>query len=140
MVFFAAGCNQTPADQQISGHSLTIGNHKVNIEIAADEESRNLGLGGRHILDPNDGMLFVFDSPSEYSFWMKGMHFDLDFIWIKDGHVVEITSNVPAEPNAAESALKIYKPAVSVNQVLEVNAGWSERNQIKIGDSATVDQ
>ena len=34
---------------------------------------------------PGTGMLFVFPDASPRSFWMKGMRFCLDIIWIEDG-------------------------------------------------------
>lgn len=121
LVFLAAGCNRVS--------TVNINGHIVNVEIAETSKQRELGLSGRQSLASDAGMLFVFEEPDRYGFWMKDMNFPLDFIWIKDSKVIEITSNVP------ETNLNIYKPKEAVDKVLEVNAGWASKNQINIGDS-----
>jgi hypothetical protein len=41
-------------------------------------------------------MLFIFESEGLYSFWMKGMRFPLDMVWINaECAVVDITKEVP---------------------------------------------
>jgi uncharacterized membrane protein (UPF0127 family) len=62
---------------------------------------------------------------------MKGMNFPLDFIWIRENKVVDITENAPAETKTIPS---IYKPKEPVDMVLEVNAGVVKKDKIKIGD------
>lgn len=146
MAFFAAGCNQNsttnnpPTVQtQISGKSVvTISNHQVKVEVADTIESRAKGLGGRESLPANDGMLFVFPQPDKYGFWMKDMKIPLDFIWIRNHEVVEITHDVYYQPNVLDAVLTIYRPAQPVDQVLEVNAGWAAENNIKVGDSVNL--
>ena len=121
LIFFAAACNK-----QSLVPTASIGGHNINIEIADTEAMRVQGLSGRDFLDANSGMLFLFEAPGKYTFWMKDMQFPLDFIWIKDGRVVEITANVP------NSNLQIYEPAQLVDSMIEVNAGWTAKNNIKI--------
>ncbi len=77
-------------------------------------------------------MLFVFDRPGRHGFWMKGMNFPLDFIWINGGRVAQITENVPA-PKNGEAPLSLA-PQVEVDTVLEVNGGFAGKYQIKVGD------
>ncbi len=125
VVFLAAGCNR---------QVLTIGSQSVTIEIAQTPEQKEKGLSGRDSLAANAGMLFVFSEPRQQPFWMKDMKFDLDFIWIKDNQVVEITPNVPAKPGASDSELPVYRPQMPVDSMLEVNAGWAEAHKIKVGD------
>jgi len=107
---------------------LTVGQAKVAVEISQTETSRQQGLSGRKSLGENEGMLFVFDQPGIYLFWMKGMKFPLDFIWIKDNAVAEITENVGVDRTD-------IRPKEAVDKVLEVNSGWVEKQGIKIGDA-----
>lgn len=67
------------------------------------------------------------------AFWMKDMKFDLDLIWIREGKIIGITPNVP-HPNSPSDKLPTYSPPSEINMVLEVNAGWSEKYRVEVGD------
>lgn len=133
LVGIAAACNRAAQPQK--SRSLKVGNKTLNVEIADNMLSRAKGLGGRASLDDGTGMLFIFSSPDKYAFWMKDTLIPLDFIWISEGKVVEITPDVPTEPGVSMYNLKRYAPSENVTQVLEVNAGWSAKNGIKVGDN-----
>jgi len=107
---------------------LQVGDAQVAVEIRNTEEGRSQGLSNREKLAEDEGMLFVFDQPGIYSFWMKGMKFDLDFIWIKDNLVMEVTENVGIDRMD-------IRPKEAADRVLEVNSGWVEKQGIKIGDA-----
>lgn len=125
---------QAPQNQVKNNVKLQIGTSTVNAEIAQTQDQLTKGLSGQASLGKDNGMLFVFDQVALYRFWMKDMKFPLDFIWIKDNQVVDLTENVPAEPGTPDSQLEVYSPKTKVNKVLEVNAGFVKSNQIKIGD------
>lgn len=121
---------QVPVEKQIQ-----INGSKLNVEIADTQSKRNKGLGGRNSLASDSGMLFVFPDLSKHSFWMKGLSFPLDFVWIRGDKVVSILQNVPPPlPGQADSSLPVYQPSTEVDKVLEVNAGVIERLNIKVGD------
>jgi uncharacterized membrane protein (UPF0127 family) len=66
---------------------------------------------------------------------MKGMRFPLDLVWIDGDRVVDVTARVPNEPPGTPDAqLPVYSPSRPANRVLEVNAGWAQRNGVKAGD------
>ena len=124
--------SHTPSNVSV----VQIGDTKINVELADTPEKRGKGLGGRDSLDPNSGMLFTFDKPGKYQFWMKGMKFPLDFIWINGSRVADILPNIqPPAPNEPDSQLDIYEPVTEVDKVLEVNAGFAASHNIKVGDS-----
>ena len=112
---------------------LTIGKQQLHVEIAQTNSQITLGLGERDVLG-SDGMLFVMPSRSIPAFWMKGMRFDLDFVWIDGVKVVDITQNVSAQKGSPENELRVYSPQVAVTHVLELNAGEVGRRGISIGD------
>lgn len=114
---------------------ITINGHALNISVADTEALREKGLSGKASMGENEGMLFIFPSPGKYAFWMKGMKISLDFIWIKDKKVAQITSDAKAEPNLPESNLTRYVSNEEIDSVLEVNAGWAAKNKIKVGDA-----
>lgn len=107
------------------------------IEIAETLEQKAKGLGERDFLDEDKGMLFDLRDVKNYEFWMGGMEFPLDFIWLKDGLVFHIHENVPVYDDSGEYTRNI-RPEGSVDYVLEVNAGFVQSNEIKIGDSSDI--
>jgi uncharacterized membrane protein (UPF0127 family) len=115
---------------------VEVGGVSVTAEVADDEASRTRGLSGRDRLDPDAGMLFLLpgDSPS---FWMKGMRFPIDIVWIKGGRVVDVTAGVQP-PAGTNEALATYSPRRAANRALEVNAGWAARHNVEPGDGVRV--
>lgn len=103
------------------------------VELAETQEERSKGLMYRESLDQDKGMLFIFDQEKEHSFWMKNTLIPLDIIWInKDKEVVDIEKNV--QPCVQEEC-EIFKPNDKAKYVLELNAGESDKTNIKIGDT-----
>jgi hypothetical protein len=127
-------------DNKIKTGKVVFGNTSVNIEVSDTIASRQLGLSYRESLDPNSGMLFVFDSYNIKYFWMKDMKFPLDIIWIKDDTIVDISKDVPPPKDGVSlNQLPTYSPKEKVNYALEVNAGFADKNKIKVGDKVKID-
>jgi uncharacterized protein len=112
---------------------IVINNKTISVEIANTEKKREKGLSMHQPLSNDEGMLFVFDNPGNYGFWMKDMLFDLDFIWIFNNKIVEITSDV-----SHNDQRRVYQPKMQVNSVLEVESGFVKRNQIKVGEQIKI--
>ena len=118
---------------------IAINSLRFSAEVADTPELRELGLSYRDRLEENTGMVFIFDTPTATSFWMKDMNFPLDIIWIKDYKVIDISENVPAPlPDTPISSLPTYYPSDKINYVIEVNAGYAKKNGIKVGDTVIV--
>lgn len=116
--------------------TVTIGSHVINIQKAQTEDEKMKGLSGVSSLDAGSGMLFVFSPKLSPVFWMKGMLIPLDFIWISDGKVIRIDKNIPAPaPGTNDNQLKTYSAGQPVDYILEVNAGFCDKNNIEVGDS-----
>jgi uncharacterized protein len=115
---------------------VQVGEATVRADVADDAESRQRGLSGRESLDEGEGMLFLLanDSPS---FWMKGMRFAIDIVWIRDGRVVDVTADVPP-PRDSDAPLPTYSPDRPANRALEVNAGWAADHGVRRGDAVEV--
>jgi len=114
---------------------IKIGQTEIVVDVAKSNEERARGLSNVESLDKNKGMLFVFDGNSRPVFWMKDTKIALDIIWIEDDKIVSIDKNVQPEPNTPDNKLKRYYAPTNVDYVLEVNAGFSEENDIKVGQS-----
>ncbi len=81
-------------------------------------------------------MLFVFDKPGRYGFWMYGMKFPLDIIWIEESlRIVHIVENAQPCSNICET----YEPPAEALYVIEVNAGFVEKYGLKVGDVVEID-
>lgn len=118
--------------------TVKIGETQINVDVADTSEERSKGLSGVNKLGENEGMLFVFDKKDTTpSFWMKEMLISLDIIWINDGKVVKIDKSVPnPSAGASDESLKLYYPGSPIDYVVEVNAGFSDKFGLKVGDSA----
>lgn len=102
---------------------------KITVEIAANPESRAIGLSKYKTLYYNRGMLFVYDQTQKQCFWMKDMKFPIDILWVgSDKQVLHIEENV--QPNTYP---KQFCPDVAVKYALEVSAGLVDRQNIKTG-------
>lgn len=121
---------------------ITVGETKVFVEIADTPSEWQIGLSEHSSLGANEGMLFVFDRENTRpSFWMEGMDFDIDIIWINDGKVTQIEQNVPKpEPDTPSSELPLYQPYDVIDYVLEVNAGYVKEKRIAVADNVDFSQ
>lgn len=119
------------ARKPLAVQTVTIGKTVFVTEIADTYIARAKGLSGHAPLSAKQGMLFIFPSPSAGAFWMQGMLFPIDFVWIKNGMVMGVTEN--ARP-MAETGYRLYYPPVPVDRVLEISAGAAKKFGIKIGD------
>jgi uncharacterized membrane protein (UPF0127 family) len=127
---------EPPMDQYYN-KQITVGDKELYVQIVTNEQDMSKGLSGRPPLKENQGMLFDYGKTNfaKHGFWMKGMNFSLDLIWIKDGSIIGISKNIPKPVSGTlEKDLITYYPPSEVNMVLEVLSGWAERNNIKTGD------
>ncbi|MEK7071616.1 MAG: DUF192 domain-containing protein [Patescibacteria group bacterium] len=109
---------------------VEIAGKRIKVEVVATPEARALGLSGRERLKEDEGLLFIFPNSAAHLFWMKDMKFSIDIIWLdEDGRVVYIKKN--ARP---ESYPEVFKPEQNAKYVLEVLAGFSDKNNLKDGN------
>ncbi|HXI55099.1 MAG TPA: DUF192 domain-containing protein [Polyangia bacterium] len=103
-------------------------NVSFRVELARTPEEHERGLMYRPHLDPDAGMLFLFDRPAPLSFWMKNTLIPLDMLFIDADHkIVGIVEN--AEPQTLTSR-RVDEPA---QYVLEIGGGLSARLGIHPG-------
>jgi uncharacterized membrane protein (UPF0127 family) len=110
--------------------AVSIGSEKIQAETAKTPAERQKGLGGRVCIEPDKGMLFVFDHPGHYAFWMKDMNFPIDIIWLDSSHqVVGLETNVKPStyPDRFANKQKLAQ------YVLELKAGRADNLRIGLG-------
>lgn len=120
--------------QSFGMERATLGSASMQLFIADTDKERMKGLSGVRTLGKNEGVLFIFSLPGRYGFWMKDMQFSLDFIYLRDKKVVEVIKDV--SPDTYPASIESRLPADSI---LEVKAGFVDRENIKVGDSLELD-
>jgi uncharacterized membrane protein (UPF0127 family) len=115
--------------------TVTVKNQTFSVTVANTEEERQQGLSGTQSLPLTEGKLFLFDSPDTYAFWMKGMKFPLDIIFINDSKIVSIAQNLPP---ATTDNPPTYQPTGPSNAALEINAGLAKKYNFKPGDKVVI--
>jgi hypothetical protein len=117
---------------------VKINNQLIIADTASTPLEQEMGLSGRKNLTLNEGMLFIFEKPGKYGFWMRGMKFPIDIIWIKQNRVVGVEENLRPPQTDDILELKIYYPPIAVDRVLEVAAGRAKLMRAKIGDKVYI--
>ena len=100
------------------------------VELATTPKEQAIGLSNRSSLDPNKGMLFIFGKEGDYPFWMKGMLFPLDMIWISSNSTVV---DIGRSMDTCIICFGIY-PEANATYVLELNANTTQRINLNVGD------
>ena len=126
-----SGCGFVERDGPPTDAWLTINGQEISVEIADTPRKQELGLGERDALPWDHGMYFEYERPAFYAFWMKGMRFSIDIVWLRNDRIVGIESNVPFEPGTNGPTLR---PPQLVDAVLEVPADYAAARGWRIGD------
>jgi uncharacterized protein len=107
---------------------------RLEVELMLTEDHQQRGLMYRKTLADDHGMLFAWDGPSVHSFWMHNTCLPLDMLFIDEtGFIAGIVENAPTLNDMSRS---IKCP---VNYVLEVNAGWARKYDVRAGQRVKID-
>jgi uncharacterized membrane protein (UPF0127 family) len=105
----------------------------VQVEVESTEAAREQGLSGRTSLPAGRGMLFVFQTPGMYGFWMKDMNFALDMLFADaSGKIVTIVKDATPE-SYLQNPPQVFYPKSPILYVLEVPAGFADAHTIQEG-------
>lgn len=113
---------------------FSINGTELQSEIANTEPKRQKGLMYRDQMEENHGMLFVFDQPTFLSFWMKNTKIPLSIAYIDEKCIlIDIQKMEPhyGKPGHPPS----YPSRKRAQYALEMNQGWFQKNNIKVGDT-----
>ena len=128
------GCkNQKLRTKDITIQRANLTTISVKAELAITPEERTHGFMERKTIPDGTGMLFIFEKDQILSFWMKNTPHPLSLAYIDSrGKIRNIYNMKPFSLESIEST-------VSVRYALEVPQGWFDKNNIKIGDSISLD-
>ena len=106
---------------------LNAGFHRIEAEVAANDQSRQIGLMNRTAMPPQRGMLFVFPQERTHCMWMRNTLIPLSVAFIDaDGYIINIENMQPqTEDN--------HCAKVPARYALEMNLGWFAQRGIKPG-------
>lgn len=126
-----------PAVHKTEHVTVLLGGQEITAEVVRTPEGRAQGLSGREALEEGTGMLFVFDTPDVYSFWMYDMRFPIDIMWIESGEVVDLWRD--AQPPVEGEDIPRYVPGAAAQYVLEVPAGFTKEYNVRIGSEIVIE-
>jgi uncharacterized membrane protein (UPF0127 family) len=101
----------------------------IDIELAQNDAQRQLGLMYRDTLGENQGMLFLFDNEEVRAFWMKNTILSLDMIFVNAQNEI-VTIHKYTTPYSEQT----YESTGPAKYVLEVNAGYTDKRKVSVGD------
>ena len=123
---FAAQAQDTP-QLNLERIKLAAGMHRLDVQVAATSEQRQIGLMFRKEMPQHEGMIFIFDQPAQQCFWMKNTFLPLSAAFIADdGTIVNIEDMKPL-------VLDSHCSAKPVRYVLEMNKGWFAKKGVQAG-------
>jgi uncharacterized protein len=107
---------------------LSINGHKITVEVAATPDQRATGLMYRFSLQPEHGMVFVFERAEPLAFWMKNTFIPLSIaIVAPDGRIINVEEMAPKDERTHVSR----GPAL---YAIEMRKGWFAERGIRAGD------
>jgi uncharacterized membrane protein (UPF0127 family) len=124
-----------PGDNIYLHAKVTVNGFDVMADVAVTDEQHTKGLDIKNNLTENQGMLFVFEQPYRYGFWMKGMKFPIDIIWLDtNGTVTHIEHSLkPCPPSNSNLVCPVYFPEKDSLYVLETVPGFSMKHNVTLG-------
>lgn len=124
---------QVQAATPFTKEKIQLGTKTLDVEVARTPDQHERGLMFRDKLGKDDGMLFIFPEPQALGFWMKNTMIDLSIGYFdKDLKLIDI-QEMKTGKNIADEALPVYRSSGIAKYALEMNKGWFDANNIKLG-------
>jgi uncharacterized membrane protein (UPF0127 family) len=119
--------------QHFATSALTIltaqGPQHFTIELAETPAQMEQGLMFRRTMPPDVGMLFIYNTPTVATMWMRNTLIPLDMLFVDgQGRIVNI------HQRAVPQTLDVIAAGAPVRAVIELNGGTAARLGIAPGD------
>ena len=141
LLSLVVGCSEKSSPSASPSSSLPtvrvqLGSKPFNLEVANNEETREYGLMRRDSMPADHGMIFVFDKPSNVSFYMKNTRIPLDIVFVDEaGGVISIKQMKPYDLSTTPADGQA-KWAIELNQGAAAGAGLKVGDKLQIPESA----
>ena len=131
LIFVTSSCDAQPKVTISTKDGRQVG---FQVEVADTPVKREMGLMYRTELADDHGMIFLFPSASQQSFWMKNTPRALDMIFIGSDRkivgIVEQATPFTLDPRSVDGKSQF---------VFEINGGLSKRHGFAAGDTVQFD-
>ena len=135
LVFPLAGCGKKPEAAPPEVYKsvadffpIKVGDRTVQMQLAVFPLEMQHGLMGRRDLGTDQGMIFLYESPTRMSFYMRNTPTPLDIgFFSADGQLREVFQMYPFDERTVNSR------SASLQFALEMNQGWYKANDVKSG-------
>jgi uncharacterized protein len=112
------------------------GDAVLHVAIARTDAEKQRGLMHVTSLPEDDGMAFVWDSPTRTVFWMKDTVIPLSIAFVDDhGGIVTIRDMPPCTADPCPT----YGSTAPFVTAIEANRGWFDDHGIGVGDRVTLE-
>lgn len=110
--------------------TISLGSATIDVAIADNQQTRQKGLSYLESIPLDTGLFFVFKDSGLHGIWMKDMKFSIDIIWMDEQlRIVDIHRDI--SPDTYPTS---FHPQVPARFALEVEAGFSLKHDVKIGE------
>lgn len=106
----------------------------IRVDVVDTPASREKGLMCVVKMPSDYGMLFVFPSEQDLTFWMKDTLIPLDIIWIGADKTINVIHEKLPATTVDTPDEKITRAAGLGQYVLELRSGSAARRKLKAGD------
>ncbi len=108
---------------------------KIRAQAMREKSDLMRGLMFRDSLPQDRGMLFFHQQEAPAAYFTYQVKIPIDIIWLDHDHKIQaIAKNVPPCPSTVADQCPKYGGQFASLFVLEVNAGFSNKNGLKPGD------
>ena len=118
--------------------NVTVNEVGLVTDLAATGEQRRKGLSIKDNMTENEAMLFLFEDSRRHSFWMSGMKFPIDIIWLDDNKTVVHVEH-ELEPCEPFGDCPQFRPDADSLYVLETVAGFASKYNVTDGTRVEFD-
>ena len=107
------------------------GHASLNVDLARDDEARARGLMGVTDLPDDHGMAFLWETPTDGTFWMKDTLIPLSIAFVDDGYrIITIREMTPCTGDTCDT----YAASGPYVMAVEANARWFDTHLVHVGD------
>lgn len=115
------------AQPKLTTVTLDVGGKSLKTELAISGNQRFMGLSFRKTLADDEAMLFVYQQERPLVFTMRNTLLPLSIAYISEDLVINEILDMPVGPD------QLFPSSQPAKYALEVNMGWFERNNVKVG-------
>ena len=126
---------------------VEISGKTFQLEIVADNDTRNVGLGGRTQMDEDNGMIFSFPDAQLRRFVMRDCYIDIGIIFLDSAGRITSMHHMPIEEDkrddetqyAYETRLTKYSSRFNAQYAIELVGGMLETLNLEDGQQIKLD-